>query len=623
MSGTNFIKERTLAEKIIDKHLRRIAVIALEKGYNGLPFMNLEGEIFSGTERVGYVMLGSRAQFNVRISSDNEENKDSFPLFLADLGTTFSRYAKAILDDIEEKVRALPRVEHMTGLFNTDAIEGAARFLYNVVDSVDSASRTLGIMTRPGQVPVVGNLAGWDIRKLAEGNIVETARAVSNRESIAPLGDIPFHVLHSIFAIAPFMKNRGLLRAWRAYTKNGESPPAVFKQLAEAYARLKNCGTFEEAVRQRFGDISLLTKKQQEAFVGNTMKSLADMPTGKFDVYKGISLSLAGTGQENDNSYNPLVGLRSELRRGGKLTNVAPLVKKMIKITCGFGKDFYRNYYKMDDRYLKMDLRVPLPAALGGGEAEFGYPCSGFHLESRTISRLLTHAVGYGFFMDLLDGAANTPETLGKTTGAVIQGFARVVDALVEKMAAGHNAALVKIMNREVGKQKKEYAEKDWINKIASEITKGVKSCAGMIRDARAEGLIDQGEDEHLISLTIEGRGPVEIKFCIQDGIVEAYDGLKKKPVFKIPDYSASRSAVAEEITKFIGPNPESELSFLLKEQPSQLVNSLRQSFKEYVETSRAGFESRIEKEKETYYKAFQDDFAEDLFEEYCAGPAM
>ena len=53
MSGTNFIKERTLADKIIDKHLWRIAGIALEKGYNGLPFIDPKGEIFSGDERVG------------------------------------------------------------------------------------------------------------------------------------------------------------------------------------------------------------------------------------------------------------------------------------------------------------------------------------------------------------------------------------------------------------------------------------------------------------------------------------------------------------------------------------------------------------------------------------------
>lgn len=156
MSGTNFIKERTLADKIIDKHLWRIAGIALEKGYNGLPFIDPKGEIFSGDERVGYVILGSKgSQFNIRVEPDDEENKDRPAVFLGDLGITFSKYAKPILSDAEARVRALPRIDCMADSFDGDLLEAAARFLYNTGHSAD---HVLGIMTRPGQAPVIGSL---------------------------------------------------------------------------------------------------------------------------------------------------------------------------------------------------------------------------------------------------------------------------------------------------------------------------------------------------------------------------------------------------------------------------------------------------------------------------------
>ncbi|MDD4197593.1 MAG: hypothetical protein PHT96_14485 [Syntrophorhabdaceae bacterium] len=633
MSGTNFLKERTLADKIIDKHLRRIAGIALEKGYNGLPFIDLKGEIFSGDERVGYIILGSKgSQFTIRVEPDDEENKDRPAGYLGDLGITFSKYAKPILSDAEARVRALPRIDCMADSFDGDLLEAAARFLYNTGHS-DYHVLGIGIMTRPGQVPVIGSLFVRGIQ-FNEHSINEIKSVLSNQKDITRLEDKPFHALHSAFSIAPFLKDQKLFDALRACADEKNHPllhsfsalkPEIFTQILKACARLKGYKTFGEAVRRRFGDISLLTKKQQEAFVDNTRKALNSMPSERFHVYRGISVVLGGGGFDDDDLSHPLTTVCSNLRQTNKKTDTAALVRSILEIICS-----------MESWYLKMTLRVPLPAALGGGEAEFGYPCQGYP-PSSSVDQLFKNAIEYAHFLDLVAGAPNTAEGLNETARNVIQGFACVLDGVIEKMASGRNAVLVSIMKGEtkapgIVRQRKEHSDKDWIFKIAQSVIDGIKSYLAIIGEAREAGLVDAGIGDQLISFAVEGVESLQMTFQMTfrtlrdvpwlEGYVEMRDGSGGGPVFKIRGHSASRIGIAELMAQFAAQNPGSDFVSVLRASPAQLLGSLQQGFEEYAGIARAVFDARIEREKEAFYRTFQTDFSEDLFEDYCTGPA-
>lgn len=648
---TNFIEEHKLAERIINKHLRRMSAIALEKGYNGLPFVNREGEAISGEGRVGYVILGSKgSKFNIRILSGNDEKEVGSMALLDDTGATFSRYARIVLDDIEDKIKQLPSDNRMAHLFDVDTIEAAARFFHKVITGEKGSAHLLGIMTRPDQIPIVGDLpVGFGgIRRLTEDDISEIVRAVSS-QNVANLQDMTFHTLHSIYAIAPFMQGKRLFGALQSYTESNKFSlfasfrlfkSDLFKQLIEAYRQFKNCGTFEEIIQQKVGDISLLTKSQQESFVDNIRRVLSSMPPERFDVHRGISIDLAG-GQNND-QYHPLNAIRSDLKRTNKKTDTSELMRNILETICGLKNEdhAWQSCDVIDSRHIKMGLKVPLPLTLGGGEAEFGYPCNGSSARW-TIDQLIKNAIRYGHFLDLIEGAADTGESLDRTTEAVIQGFARVVDGLIEKMTTGPNAMLVSIMKGETkiirsNRQKKEYSEKDRINKVAAAIAAGIHSCISMIQNAREAGLISVGTGNHEISFEVNGWEPFQIKFCIKprsggwddrtvypDKFIQIHDGSGEEPLFKIPGYSASRSGIAEATTKCVRENPDSNFVSLLDSCPDQLAKSIQLSFEEYVESNRSVFESRIEQEKESFYRAFQDDFPEELFEQYCTGPGM
>lgn len=316
--ATSYDKERETAARIVDKYVKRIAGIALKKGYNGFPYTLLEGKIVSGTDIVPYrVFLGNflHEQFGIEVFASQEPRRG---LSLIDLGTVFAKYVRKILDDIEEKVNLLPDVGYMIDSIGPETAQEALEYFKNNRQNRQVYDKTFGIMLRSGEgmLPIVG--LSDDIDVLLSIPEEEWGRVISlvQQNSMHQLSPSSFNAFYILSSVLPFFKHRNLIESFERC--NGEysfvEKLDVGQRLMDEHARLKGCRTFEEALEKRFGKISLLTKEQQEQFVSNIKSTFNNMMLKKFDIYRGISLNTSG--REDTNDWNDKIRrLISEMKK--------------------------------------------------------------------------------------------------------------------------------------------------------------------------------------------------------------------------------------------------------------------------------------------------------------------
>lgn len=635
--ATSYDKERETAARIVDKYVKRIAGIALKKGYNGFPYTLLEGKIVSGTDIVPYrVFLGNflHEQFGIEVFASQEPRRR---LSLIDLGTVFAKYVRKILDDIEEKVNLLPDVGYMIDSIGPETAQEALEYFKNNRQNRQVYDKTFGIMLRSGEgmLPIVG--LSDDIDVLLSIPEEEWGRVISlvQQNSMHQLSPSSFNAFYILSSVLPFFKHRNLIESFERC--NGEysfvEKLDVGQRLMDEHARLKGCRTFEEALEKRFGKISLLTKEQQEQFVSNIKSTFNNMMLKKFDIYRGISLNTSG--REDTNDWNDKIRrLISEMKKNRKHENTSKLIERILQGLGLFSKKA-GTHVSEPWRYLDCELIVPLPAVLGGADARYGIPRpnrSTFRADKLgRLENLVREAIFYARFLDLADNGQDRAKDINGTAEAIIQGFVSVLDGIIEKMAEGRNSALVDIMRGERAKprgvNKKTYSDDYWLKQLSSVIYELKQTIIGIFN--QQEELLHPKSKEHIVSFKIES-AELHARFAtvrdnslvyLDNGLI-IYGQSETDPILEVPGSHFLKDDVLTSLKEALENNPQSELAFLLREYPSELIKSVKESFSEYINKVRNDLELQINQEKESFYKAFEENFPEDLFEDYCTGPA-
>lgn len=640
MSDYLYLKEQKMAERIIDKYLKRIAGLALKKGYNGFPYTPPEGEITVDGDRVPYridTKLGSK-QFNVVIFPGGEEKKHG--LSLAALGTVFAKYIRIVLDDIEEKIRLLPDVTYVADSLGPETFLKALKYLKETRNQ-EAAAGTLGIMfpTNKEILPIVGEVEVHHALSVRSEPEQDTSRVISAvaENSLHRLSPSLFQKAYVLSSVLPFFKHGSLFEAIQGCDREYSSLAGldIAQELMDRYARLKNCGTFEQALEKRFGKISLLTKKDQEQFINNSRSIFENMQRERFDIYRGIFLNVFGSFRVWNEDFTNFL---AEIRTSRKKENTGEFIEKIVRRINVFSNEAgaLRNIV---NRCLDFELIVSLPAALGGGEARYGVPYPSTTLppyKLLNMENLVKEAMRYARFLDLADGVNDkVNNTLHGTANAVMQGFDRVFNDIIEKMASGRNAVLVSIMKGEntsprVRKQKT-YSEEHWLKEFSNAISRGTQTITDIFNQGNGRELhlgskkhsinIKAGSTELYARFTTVNTGSFQNPAIYLEGCPAIYDQTEKEFVLGTDQFRGPEDKIAA-IKEFVDQNPGSELSLLLKERPSQLIKSVKESFQEYADNVRDDIKSQINQEKESFYKAFEENFPEDLFEDYCTGPA-
>ena len=411
--------------------------------------------------------------------------------------------------------------------------------------------------------------------------------------------------------------------------------------IEKAFCKKYGKNNFSEIIENQLGDFSLLTKKQQESFlkyVQSIFVSFPDIAAGEQS--EGIKLSCSHF-PFNDNLFERTI---DELKYK-KLMTLSKIFKSIIG---EFPSPPYGTV-----------MPVSFRPYITGFNGDHCLTPEENRLATNLTSALRSIIDDYVLFKvsrNIIEGIgkkADVPTDLPVVYAAAkslfVDGALKALEEMISHIGSGPNAELVKIMRREVEIKKKK-------NKIMSE-----EQCAGKIIDSvaaftrRFGDILDEkkkvlynpieetANEGHRVGLKIDDDVFATLIFNVRnvyyDGDTNSSSNLDSVELEFIEEnnkyilgtlwrngFRDIKAVVEKRLLKIIH-SRESEsrsgkFTKLFRERPADLARSVENSCTAYADSYEDFLKKRILADKDDFYKVFQEEFPEELAEEFfCATP--